>query len=843
MCILCHSAAGLLAATPEISIEQSALDVPDGGSVDFGSVALGANSLTREFTIFNTGDGDLVGLAITKDGDDPEDFIISTPADSVAGGGSTTFTVTFTPDAAGLRSCVLHVANNDADENPFDITFSGTGASNVPLEIAQTAYLKSSTPFSQDYFGYSVAASGDMVVVGVPFASAIDSGAVHVFTRNAGVWTEEAVLTAGNPGFDDYFGYSVGISGDTLVVGAPLEDSSVGGVNGIPNEGAGNSGAAYVFVRVNGTWSQQAYLKAGNPGAGDQFGWSVAVSGDTVVVGANHEDSNVPGVDGIPNELAVDSGAAYVFSRSGAVWAQQAFLKAGNPGAADEFGAAVAVSADTVVIGSAREDSSTMGVNSVPDEMAANSGAAYVFTRTEVTWTQQAYLKAGNAESEDEFGKSVAVSGDRVVVGAPWESGDTPGVNGSPNENGTGVGAAYAFTRDGVTWIQDAYLKAANPGSYDFFGDSVSISGDAMVVGATGESGSSNVVNGIPDDGALYSGAAYLFEQDGGGWTQLAYLKAGNPGVGDYLGLSVAISGDTVVAGAPSESSSSSGVSSIPDDNSLWAGAAYIFSFARDPDIALKNPDGFGMTRGISEYDLGYGTAGSNSLVYPNLFLLRNYGTSDLSLGEIQVTGADAADFVVGLANTADLAPGESREILVWLRPVASGARSAMLSIPSNDPDENPFTITLSGTGGTSAEAWRYHYFKTIDNIGNAAEDADPDEDGLVNLLERAFNLHPGQPARPVLVSDTGTAGLPLIRRIDGPGGSMLSIQYLRRKSTAYPGLIYTPQFSSDLVTPWLDAGIVETLESIDGEWERVTVEENTTGVPIRFGRVKIEAP
>jgi hypothetical protein len=151
-------------------------------------------------------------------------------------------------------------------------------------------------------------------------------------------------------------------------------------VNSTPNESATDAGAAYVFVRSGTTWSQQAYLKASNTGISDSFGWSAAVSGDMVVVGAYHEDSSTTGVNSTPNESATDAGAAYVFVRSGTTWSQQAYLKASNTRAGDDFGISVAVSGDTVVVGADLEDSSTTGVNSTPDESATNAGAAYVFS-------------------------------------------------------------------------------------------------------------------------------------------------------------------------------------------------------------------------------------------------------------------------------------------------------------------------------------------------------------------------------------------------------------------------------------------------------------------------------
>ncbi|MBX9735302.1 MAG: FG-GAP repeat protein [Phycisphaerales bacterium] len=197
---------------------------------------------------------------------------------------------------------------------------------------------------------------------------------------------------------EDFFGSAVAVSGDTVVVGAISEASSATGVNGNQaNNSAAGSGAAYVFVRSGATWTQQAYLKASNTGSGDAFGGSLAISGDTVVVGAFGEDSSATGVNGNQAGNTADaSGAAYVFVRSGSTWTQQAYLKASNTGANDAFGFSVAISGDSVVVGAKQEDSSATGVNGANNNNnALDSGAAYVFVRTGTAWTQQAYFKAG----------------------------------------------------------------------------------------------------------------------------------------------------------------------------------------------------------------------------------------------------------------------------------------------------------------------------------------------------------------------------------------------------------------------------------------------------------------
>lgn len=328
--------------------------------------------------------------------------------------------------------------------------------------------------------------------------------------------------------------------------------------------------------------AQQAYLKASNAGSGDQFGIAVAISGDTAVVGAWLEDSNATGVNGnqADNSL-LDSGAAYVFVRTGTVWSQQAYLKASNTNAGDWFGSRVAISGDTIVVGASHESSQANVVNGdQTDNSALNAGAAYVFVRTGSTWSQQAYLKASNAESGDRFGDALSVSGDTVVVGAGGEDSSSLGINGNPSDNSaSGSGAAYVFVRTGTAWSQQAYLKASNAESNDFFGSGVSVFGDTIVVGANGESSSARVVNGNQsDNSATRAGAAYVFVRSGSVWSQQAYLKASNTDSDDAFGGSVSISGDTVVIGALHEASHATGVNGDQNNNDVpLAGAAYVF--------------------------------------------------------------------------------------------------------------------------------------------------------------------------------------------------------------------------------------------------------------------------
>lgn len=469
--------------------------------------------------------------------------------------------------------------------------------------VAHQAYLKASNTgalTSGDRFGNSVAVSGDTVVVGAyeedggatgvngnqAGNDATNAGAVYVFVRVGGVWSQQAYLKASNTSPGDQFGHSVAISGDTVVVGAIAEDSNATGVNGDQaNNSALTSGAAYVFVRVGGVWSQQAYLKASNTEKDDRYGYAVSVSGDVVVVGAPEEDSGTMGVNGNgADNTAFESGAAYVYVRNAGVWSQQAYLKPLDTWSTDWFGCAVSASGDSVVVGARFENSNATGVNgNAFDASQLDSGAAYVFVNVGGVWSQQAYLKASNTWGNDQFGTAVDMNGDTVVVGSWAEDSNATGVNGNQaNNDASASGAAYVFFRSGGVWSQQAYLKASNSDNTDHFAFAVAVSGDTIVVGAQNEASGATGVNGNEaDESANISGAAYVFVRNGAVWTQHAYLKASNTEEDDNFGRDVAIDGATIVVGAWMEDSSATGVNGNGADNSmLGSGAAYVFSIA-----------------------------------------------------------------------------------------------------------------------------------------------------------------------------------------------------------------------------------------------------------------------
>lgn len=466
-----------------------------------------------------------------------------------------------------------------------------------------TGYIKGSNTEAEDNFGYRVAlaADGNTLAVGAYLEDSnttgddannevLNSGAVYVFSRDNGVWHQQAIVKAANAGAFDQFGYSVALAGDgnTLAVGARLEDSGAAGVNGDEtNNAASNSGAVYVFTRDDTDWSQQAYVKASNTGAGDEFGSSVTLTtdGNTLAVAAINEDSNATGMNGdATNNAASDSGAVYVFTRSGTAWSQQAYVKASNTGADDNFGHSIALAGDgnTLAVGAINEDAT--------DDATSDSGAVYVFSRSGADWSQQAYVKTSNAEVNDHFGHSVslAADGNTLAVSAIMEDSSSTGIDGDEADNAAAnSGAVYVFTRNGTGWNQQAYLKASNAGVGDNFGSSIALAadGNTLAAGAASEGSNARGINGEEsDNSASLSGAVYVFTRDDSDWRQQAYVKASNTGANDQFGQHIALAADgkTLAVGAAHEDSHATGIhdgAAAPsvDNSASNSGAVYLY--------------------------------------------------------------------------------------------------------------------------------------------------------------------------------------------------------------------------------------------------------------------------
>ncbi len=370
---------------------------------------------------------DLFGTSVAISG---ETIVVGVPGDSGAAGLFQGSTYVFVRSAGVWSQQQKLEAADPADDSfgvsvaisgetivvgaPFDDGAAGfaQGSAYVFVRSAgvwsQQQKLEAADPASDDSFGVSVAISGETVVVGSNQGSA-----AYVFMRSAGVWSQQQKLEAADAAEGEGFGNSLAISGETVVVGAVFDDDA-GGIN---------QGSAYVFVRSGGVWSQQQKLLAADAAEGDGFGESVAISGETIVVGARF-DSGAAGLF---------QGSAYIFARSVGVWSQQQKLEASDPAEFDQFGFSVAISGETVVVGTPF-DSGAAG---------SDQGSVYVFVRSGVVWSQQQKLEAADAAAGDFFGRSVAISGETIVVGAPFDDGAA-----SINQ-----GSAYVFAADtcGIT--------------------------------------------------------------------------------------------------------------------------------------------------------------------------------------------------------------------------------------------------------------------------------------------------------------------------------------------------------------------------------------------------------
>ncbi|HTB78984.1 MAG TPA: hypothetical protein VK762_37330 [Polyangiaceae bacterium] len=334
---------------------------------------------------------------------------------------------------------------------------------------------------SDTYLGYSVAMDGNTAVVGA-WNDDATKGAAYVYVLSGTTWSLQQQLTATDGASDDEFGYAVAVSGDTVMVGAAEKGNGQGWV--------------YTFTRSGSAWTQQQEFTEPSGGAADDcFGCSLALSGTTALVGAAGALSDV--------------GTAYVYANSGGTWQPQGQGFLGST-QGDFFGFSVALdpTGSTAVVGA-------FGTLS-------EAGTAYVFTRSGATWTQQAALTAPDAHAGDRFGYAVA-TGSGVIFAGAYESG--------------AAGAAYVFTQSGATWSEQTKLVPPDPTGSDFFGASVAVSGSTAIVGA------------YERGGGLGPGAAYVYTNGGSGWTQPPQ-ELFAPSAGQDFGYSVAVSGSSAAIGA-----------------------------------------------------------------------------------------------------------------------------------------------------------------------------------------------------------------------------------------------------------------------------------------------------
>ena len=578
-------------------------------------------------------------------------------------------------DAAGR---VLHAMLRAAGRRVF--LRIDTAHARYPLNVDPLVWVEQEVTANNgaagDDFGFSVALSGSTALVGAPYhqvGSNTAQGAVYVYTETNGSWSQTAELTASDGATFDNFGFSVALSGSTALVGAPYHQ--VGSNK--------NQGAAYAYIETNGTWSQTAELTSSDGAAGDYFGFSVALSGSTALVGApNHSSQN---------------GAAYVFTGGSGIWSQAAELSLIGAGAV-RLGDSVALTGpDNIALVGA--PFTTIGTQS-------RQGAVFVYTEPASGWaTTSNYstqLTASDGAAGDLFGRSVAASGSNALVGAPFH---TVGVRSEQ-------GDAYVYTDANGTWSQAAELTASDGLASNLLGSSVALDGTTAVVGAN------NV--------GSFALPAYVYVEPAGGWATTssfsAELTASDEGGSDRFGASVAASGSTVLVGAQNHQVSSN----------AKQGAAYFFGSA-NLSLTLNTPAV--VAPGASYTSQAILTNSSNT-ASPALSVSlpvptgTNYvsssatqgscsqtaGTVTCNLGSLATSGGRAnanvtfqAIAAAGtvLANSANLslstpALSQTSTTTVAMSPAVTGLANVSVTIGQNVPAAS---FTISGTGALTVTA------------------------------------------------------------------------------------------------------------------------------------------
>lgn len=361
--------------------------------------------------------------------------------------------------------------------------------------INQIDEITSDDGVASDFFGWSVAIDGDTAVIGAPehdlgSPTTVQVGAAYVFVRNGVNWTQQAKLVASDGTQLDLLGWSVAIQGDTAFVAARGDNQS--------------TGVVYIFQRSGTTWTEIHKLSPNNPPFRGHFGQSMAIDGNTLVIGASRAGSFNPDCG-----FVSDCGFVYVFTGSGSTWTEQAILTASDAGVSDQLGISVTIDGDTIIAGS----NSTQRTR------------VYVFVRNGSVWTEQAKLTPSDGIGQDDFDQ-VAIDGDTVVVGSRDHS--TNGIS--------GAGAAYVYTRTGTTWTEQQKLSASILSVSDNFGGAVALEGDNLIIS-------------VPRHGNDF-GIAYLFKKNGGTWTEFRQFHSSNPVADDSLGQSIALDETTLIAGA-----------------------------------------------------------------------------------------------------------------------------------------------------------------------------------------------------------------------------------------------------------------------------------------------------
>ncbi|NOQ74253.1 MAG: T9SS type A sorting domain-containing protein [Crocinitomix sp.] len=508
--------------------------------------------------------------------------------------------------------------------------------------------LTASDAGEEDRFGARVAISGDRAIVGAYTNDddGDDSGSAYIFELVEDEWVETQKLTASDASEHDQFGRAVSISGDRVIVGAPR------------TSGDGSfSGSAYVFELLGDTWVEIEELTASDAAEYDYFGWSVAISGDTVVVGAYSNDD-----DGLAG------GSVFIFGLVEDEWVETQKLTASDAEFGDAFGRSVAISGDRIIVGAYTKD-----------DFGEMSGAAYIFELTDALWVEIEKLNASDASEDDLFGGSVSISGDIAIVGAVWNDGYY-----------TNSGSAYIFELVEDEWVETQKLSASDSSAFDHFGGSVSISGNKVAVGAR-----------YNDAEGGNSGAAYMFEMIEDTWVEIEKITASDAGEENHFGGSVSIFGDRAIVGA-----------SWDDDAGFKSGSAYIFEACWTLPIVTASADDLEVCEGDTVTLSG---EGATTYTWDDGIADAIPFTPPLGTSTYTVIGTDED----GCENTATIeiivhglpiitAIADDLEVCEWDMVTLTGAGAAIYvwdgGVTNGIPFIPPFGITTYTVIGTDLE-------------------------------------------------------------------------------------------------------------------------------------------
>ena len=445
-----------------------------------------------------------------------------------------------------------------------------------------------------------------------------------------------------------------------------------------------SAGAVYLFQRHGTSWDFHSYIKAPNAGSTDYFGWSVALSADTLVVGAYNEDSCSKGVTATAatDDGCRSAGAVYVYTRKGDAWSFESYLKAQNAGRNDNFGHSIALDAasGTLAVGARYDDSCATGVSSsaATDQGCSSSGAVHIFERSGKTWRFESYVKSGSTSESDSFGYALALTPTTLAVGSYYEDSCSAGVSATAaSDNGcSNSGAVHVFARKGGRQFEfDKFIKAPNAGATDYFGWSVALQGDTLAVGAYGEDGCATGVSksAAADNACQSAGAVYLYHRGHGDWQFYRYVKAPNAGNNDNYGYSLALTDRTLAVGARNEDSCATGVSvtAAADNSCSSSGAVYLHQL---PFVHFGSAGGVVGPRGSGRG----GTVGGGS----------GGGIAIAGLVLILIISAYCARIALKRAQLCKNVGGVSERCAIHTRDVILGTHLQQISPSAEDRDD-----------------------------------------------------------------------------------------------------------------------------------------------------------